>query len=156
MAMSPTANLEGVHFLFTLNHLAAPEYEPGGMQVQLWDGQEFIADSVADATGSFEHVDEVVTWVQRMSLNEGTLKFQVRDGHSQTWENFGGDNFKVQQSSALESLNQYRPAVSLTESQVNYAENRVAGLVLKKLVWITEDGVVHEQNAPIPLDTSLE
>ena len=54
------------------------------------------------------------------------------------------------------ALNTYRPAVSLTESQVGYAENRVVSLVLKKLVWTTEDGQVHEQNAPIPIDTSLD
>jgi hypothetical protein len=46
--------------------------------------------------------------------------------------------------------------VSITESQVGYAENRVTSLVLKKLVWVLEDGTVHEQNAPIPVDTSLD
>jgi hypothetical protein len=39
---------------------------------------------------------------------------------------------------------------------VGYAENRVVSLVLTKLVWVTEDGQVHEQNAPIPVDTSLD
>jgi hypothetical protein len=52
-------------------------------------------------------------------------------------------------------LNSYRPAVSLGESQVSYAENRVGSLVLTKLVWVTEDGTVHEQNAPIPIDTTV-
>jgi hypothetical protein len=56
----------------------------------------------------------------------------------------------------LSSLNGYRPAVSLSESQVGFAENRVNSLVLKKLVWKTDDGQTHEQNAPIPIDTSFE
>jgi hypothetical protein len=53
-------------------------------------------------------------------------------------------------------LNGYRPAVSLTESQVSYAENRVISLTLTKLVWVTDDGEIHEMNAPIALDTSLD
>ena len=48
MVMSPTGNVEGVHFLFTLNHSTVPEYTPGGMQVQLWNGGELVQDKVGD------------------------------------------------------------------------------------------------------------
>jgi hypothetical protein len=156
MVMSPTGNLNGLHFLFTLNHVAAPDYEPGGMQVQSWDGEEFLQESVAQETGSLHSASETVHWVQRISLDNGTLTFQVRDGESETWNSFGGDSLTLHRPTSLASLNGYRPAVSLSESQVNYAENRVVSLTLTKLVWVTEDGQVHEQNAPIPLDTSLD
>jgi hypothetical protein len=78
------------------------------------------------------------------------------DGTSETWGTFGGHDLTVSTPSTLTGLNSYLPAVSLNESGVGYAENRVVSLVLKKLVWVTEDGVVHEQNAPIPIDTSLD
>jgi hypothetical protein len=77
------------------------------------------------------------------------------DGQSATWPTFGGDDLSVSVQSSMVGLNSYRPSVSLGESQVGYAENRVASLTLMKLVWVTEDGQVHEQNAPIPIDTSI-
>jgi hypothetical protein len=156
MVMSPNQNLNGVHFLFTLNHSTVPDYHPGGMQVQLWDGEEFVEESTGSASGALEHSDEVVTWSQRISLNDGTLTFEIADGSSETWGAFGGDGLTVSTSSSLNSLNGYRPGVSINESQVSYAENRVVSLTLTKLVWITEDGEVHEQNAPISVDTSLD
>jgi hypothetical protein len=156
MVMSPTNNLEGVHYLFTLNHSTVPEYAPGGMQVQVWNGGELLQSKVAHDGITLDHDDEVVHWVQRISLQDGHLAFRLVDGHSETWGSFGGDGLSLSASTSLQSLNGYRPGLSLTESQVGYAENRVVSLVLTKLVWVTEDGEVHEQNAPIPVDTSLD
>lgn len=156
MVMSPTNNLEGVHYLFTLNHSTVPEYAPGGIQVQVWNGGELLQSKVAHDGITLGHDDEVVHWVQRISLQDGHLAFRLVDGHSETWGSFGGDGLSLSASTSLQSLNGYRPGLSLTESQVGYAENRVVSLVLTKLVWVTEDGEVHEQNAPIPVDTSLD
>src|SRR5437868_1130563 len=39
MVISPTGDLTGTHFLFTLNHSTVPNYQPGGMQVQAWNGE---------------------------------------------------------------------------------------------------------------------
>jgi hypothetical protein len=156
MVMSPTGNVNDVHFLFTLNHSTVPDYAPGGMQVQLWHGGELVEERTASNGAALDHSNETIHWVQRISLQEGTLTFQVRDGESETWGTFGGDNLSLDASTSLTALNAYRPSVSLSESQVGYAENRVVSLTLTKLVWVTEDGEVHEMNAPIPIDTSLD
>lgn len=156
MVMSPTGNVDGVHFLFTLNHSTVPEYAPGGVQVQLWEGGELLQSLTAHDGTALDRSDETVRWVQRLTLNDGTLTFQVADGQSETWGTFGGDELSVSVSTSLNWLNKYRPSVSLSESQVGYAENRVVSLVLTKLVWVMEDGQVYEQNAPIPIDTSLD
>jgi hypothetical protein len=156
MVMSPTGDSNDLYFMFTLNHQNSPSYEPGGLQVQLWQDEEVVEDRGSHEHGTLSHDDEIVTWVQRLDLNEGQLTFGVYNGSSETWGSFGGNDLKISTPSSLTGLNAYRPAVSLTESQVGFAENRVNSLVLKKLVWVTDDGVVHEQNAPIPIDTSLE
>ena len=156
MVMSPKGNVDGVHFLFTLNHSTVPDYAPGGLQVQLWQGGELVEERSASNGAALHHSNETIHWVQRISLQDGTLTFQVRDGESETWGTFGGDDLSLDASTSLTALNAYRPSVSLSESQVGYAENRVVSLTLTKLVWITEDGDVHEQNAPIPIDTSLD
>ncbi len=156
MVMSPSGDLDSAYFLLTLNHSTVPDYRPGGMQVQLWDGSNLVDNHVADEGEALSHNDETVSWVQRMSLEDGTLTFQVLGGSSETWGSFGGADLTLSTATSLTGLNSYLPAVSLTESEVGYAENRVVSLVLTKLVWVTEDGVVHEQNAPIPIDTSLD
>jgi hypothetical protein len=156
MVMSPTDGLDGVHFLFTLNHANAPDYAAGGVQIQAWDGSDLIGYDNDDEVGSLNHSDETVTWVQKIWLQDGSLKFKIINGQSETWSQFGNEDMLLSVPSSLTRLNGYRPAVSLTESQVNYAENRVISLMLTKLRWQTSDGVIHEQNAPIPLDTSLD
>ncbi|MCI0332729.1 MAG: hypothetical protein L0228_05860 [Planctomycetes bacterium] len=155
MVISPKGDLDGVHFLFTLNHVTVPQYEAGGMQVQLWDGENFV-DSATGSGGTLAQDQEVITWVQRVTLEDGALKFQVLQGASETWGNFGGDPLTLSVATNLANLNSYRPGVSIAESQVSYAENRVVSLILTKLVWIKENGDVSEMNAPIPVDTSLE
>jgi hypothetical protein len=156
MVMSPLGDLAGVHFLFILNHVTVPGFEAGGMQVQHWDGTNLVQENVSTEIGALDHEEEVVRWKQRLTLVDGNLVFQVVDGESETWGDFGGSDLTVSVSTALTRLNAYRPSVSHNESQVSFAENRVVSLVLTKLVWIDDDGEVHVQNAPIPIDTSLE
>ena len=156
MVMSPSGDLDGVHFLLTLNHANAPDYVAGGVQIQAWDGGDLLGYDDDDEVGSLSSTDEVVTWVQKMWLDSGALKFKVINGQSETWGQFGNEDMELSVASSLTRLNGYLPAISLTESQVNYAENRVFSLTLTKLRWMTSDGVVHEQSAPIPIDTSLD
>jgi len=155
MVMSPTGDVSGAHFLFTLNHQTAPNYTPGGMQVQLWDGEEVSDHKVGHVTAALQSSSETVHWTQRISLENGNMNFAVVDGDSQSWGSFGGEELTLSTPSSLTGLNSYRPAVSLGESQVSYGENRVTSLTLTKLVWVTDDGQVHEQNAPIPIDITL-
>ncbi len=157
MVMSPTGNLDGQYFLFTLNHRTLAAYEPGGMQVQLWDGDTAVDGQVGAAEGTLSVPDEQISWVQRLEIDGGALKFQVLDGTSQTWGEFGDNGvLKLTASTTLADLNEYQPAISLTESEVGYAGNRVLSLTLDKLVWTTEDGQVHELTAPIDIDTDLD
>src|SRR5262245_56629729 len=135
MVMSPTGDLASTYFLFTLNHSNVPDFTPGGMQVQFWDGTNLVEHHVANERNTLIHDEEVLTWVQRLSLEDGTLTFKIVDGSSETWGSFGGHDLTISTPSSLTGLNSYLPAVSLNESGVGYAENRVVSLVLKKLVW---------------------
>jgi hypothetical protein len=156
MVMSPTGDADEQYFVFTLNHHNSSGFQAGGLQVQEWDGDDLVDDRSAHEDGTLSHSGETITWVQRLELTNGLLKFGVYNGTSETWGTFGGSDMTLSAQSSLGQLNGYRPAVSLTESQVGFAENRVDSLVLKKLVWKTSDGQVYEQNAPIPIDTTLE
>lgn len=156
MVMSPNGNVDGQYFLFTVNHSNVPAFEPGGLQVQLWNGANAV-DSHSSSLGMLHHNGETVSWVQRLAVENGVLTFAVVDGSCESWGSFGNDgSLAFDTPTSLESLNGYRPAISIGESQVGYAGNRVQRLLLKKLVWVTDDGESHELQAPIDIDADLD
>jgi hypothetical protein len=156
MVMSPVADLSDVHFLFVLNHVNAPGFESGGMQAQYWDGDNLVSEAVASETGTLANTGETIRWVQRMTVDDGMLTFEVINGESGTWGQFGGADLSFSVPTSLNKLNGYTTGVSIGESQVSYAENRVTSLVLTKLRWTKANGQTFEYNAPIPVDVSLD
>jgi hypothetical protein len=156
MVMSPIADLSGIHFLFVLNHVNAPGFEAGGMHAQYWDGDNLVQEAIAGENGALESNGETIRWVQRMTIEDGTLTFEVVNGQSDTWGSFGSGDLSFSVPTSLTKLNGYLPGVSIGESQVSYAENRVTTLVLTKLRWVKANGQSFELNSPIPVDTSLD
>jgi hypothetical protein len=157
MVMSPTADLEGDFFVMTLNHWSSPSFSPGGVQVQRWSGEDCLWATHSAQRDPLSTDEETITWVQRLSLDDGLLIFEVVDGESETWGEFGGDGqLKSTVPTSLSRLNSYLPANSLNGSGIGYAGNRVSSLTLKKLVWTTADGEVHEKIAPIDIATKLD
>jgi hypothetical protein len=157
MTMSPTGDLECHYFVFTLNHATHPEYTAGGSQVQHWHNEEHVQSQSGPAGDVLFHDDETIRWTQRLTLQDGTITFEIADGSSETWGDFGGNGYLKQEvSSSLPNLNGYKPSISLTESGISYGGNRVSSLVLQKLVWFTADGERYELTAPIDLDTDLD
>lgn len=156
MIMSPTSSVEDDFFSFTLNHWSYPEFEAGGYQLQVWNGDECVDVRHGAKTSSVATDGEVITWVQRLSLNEGSLKFQVLNGDSETWGSFGGEGYSLTISTPLTRLNSYLPGISLGQSGIGYAGNRVSSLTLMRLRWVTKNGQHHEMVAPIDIDTDLD
>jgi hypothetical protein len=157
MVMSHTGHLDGNYFVFTLNHRTEPEYQAGGMQVQLWTGEDLVYSRNSIHETPLSQTDETITWVQRTELVDGTLAFEVSNGHSDSWGTFGNQGrLRLTLDTTLENLNDYRPATSLQESGISFAGNRVRSLTLTKLRWIDSEGHVYELNAPIDVDADLD
>lgn len=156
MVTSPVGSLDGLYFLFALNHQSHPEWAPGGMQVQLWNGGELVASHTSQEDESLHHGNELVRWIQRTELKDGQLVFKIHSGESDSWGSFGGDSLKFSFASELSNLNGYLPAVAIEESGVNFAGNRVRSLTLTKLRWTDSNDQVYELNAPIDVDADLD
>lgn len=157
MVMSPTASLGGQFFVVTVNHGSFPAFSPGGVQIQHWVGDECVGAKDSDSRYSLIYDGETVSWTQRMSMEGCSLTFEVLNGTSESIGAFGADGaLRETIWTELSRLNGYLPAISLTESGVGFAGNRVSSLTLKKLIWETADGERHELNAPIDIATGLE
>lgn len=121
MVMSPTGDVSSDYFLFTLNHRSEPEFAAGGMQVQRWVGDQIQDSRNSQESTSLHHGDEKVTWIQRLRLTDGALRFEIVSGESESWGRFGDEgqlHFTI--NWPHENLNSYRPAVSLEQSGVNF------------------------------------
>jgi hypothetical protein len=157
MVMTPFANIEGYHFLALLNLRTHPDYRAGGLQVQLWNGESLVSYHNSPQEELLHHTGETVAWTQRMQLSGGNVVFSIVDGLSASWGNFGGQGYLVASfPSTIDNLISYNPYVTLNESGITFAGNRVSSLTLKQIRWITDSGQVYSVSAPIDIDTDLD
>ena len=145
--ISPVGNVGSVYATFEVNHQSLPEFIPGGLQLQTWH------DELPEASRKYPNgtvmgtSGETVCWTQCMQLGDGSLTFEIIDGDSTTWGTFGGQGYlKATEDSTLTSLNGYNPEVSVNNSGINYAANRVQSLVLRRVRLVTSTGEVLEDD----------
>ncbi|MFO0911927.1 MAG: hypothetical protein U0795_03140 [Pirellulales bacterium] len=157
MVMTPFANIDGYYFLTTVNHQTHPDYVAGGLQVQLWRGEDVQSYHNGSEGVQLEATGEKVKWTQRMELKDSRVRFSVENGHGNTWGSFGGDgNLKASFPTTMTNLISYNPYVSITSSGISFAGNRVASLTLKQIRWYSDSGQVYSVSAPIDIDTDLD
>jgi hypothetical protein len=153
MVMSSNADLEDDYFMFVLNHRTHPAYQAGGLQLQQWNGatvEDFAND---DDESLLENTNEVVTWKQAMTIQNGTVTVAVQDGVSTSWGAFGNDGaLTLSAFTGQPNLNAYTPSVSLSQSGIAFAGNRVGSLTLQKVTWTMSDGQKYYLTAPIDID----
>ena len=143
---SPLRNLSSLHATFELNHLATPEFSPGGLHLHAFNGDQRLG-SQHEGTGSLRTTGEVVRWKQVMTLNNGELAFEIIDGSSTTWGSFGGNqSLRIAVPTSLTSLNSYSPSVSVSQSGIGFAGNRVSRLHMTHCKAITSSGLVLEDS----------
>jgi hypothetical protein len=145
--ISPAGDLNGTHAAFELNHQSQPSFAGGGVQLQVWTGGESPAAAPRQHDGvSLAHNAETVSWVQKMDLVNGKLVFDVDNGTSTSWGSFGNGVY-AEVATSLSNLNGYNPLVSVNNSGVGFAGNRVTSLKLKKVVLKLSSGQTVEDNA---------
>jgi hypothetical protein len=130
--LSPRGDVDWTYAAFELNHQNVPDFVPGGMQLQVWRGTRAVVQKQFSSNAQLATPGETITWTQSMSLDDNRLTFAIADGHSTTWGNFGGTaNLQATVFTRLTNLNAYDPAVSVRNSGVGFANNRVRSLTLK-------------------------
>lgn len=143
--ISPVGNTESVHAAFEVNHQSMPDFVPGGLQLQIWNGEEPLASRKFPNGTVMQQQGETVQWTQSVSLEGGVLTFEILNGSSTSWGAFGGQGYlKAAVTSSLENLNGYSPSVSVANSGVSYAANRVESLTLRRVRLVKSDGEVLE------------
>ena len=139
--ISPLGNVGSLYATFELNQQGLPTFTAGGLQLQIWDGEAPLSDRGFPNNAMLAQPGETVRWTQCMEVDDGSLNFEITNGTSTTWGNFGGQGYlKASINTTLTSLDAYDPAVSVEHSGVGYAANRVQSLVLKRVRVYTSTG----------------
>lgn len=139
--ISPSGNVDSLYAAFELNHRSLPSYAPGGLQLQVWNGETALVAHSGPNGALLNTSGERVTWTQGMTVSGGSVVFEIRNGASSTWGTFGGWGYlQAVASAGVSNLNGYQPDVSVKNSGVGFAGNRVQSLVLKQVRYFTSDG----------------
>ncbi|MBN1393884.1 MAG: hypothetical protein JW959_02550 [Pirellulales bacterium] len=156
-AISPMSGMDSHSATFVVNHHDVPAFAAGGLQLQAWNGEELLASQLAPNQAVLATPGETIRWTQVMQKTDDGLEYQVINGSSTTWGEFGGEgSIKLAVSAPIADLNAYSPANSVEHSGVSYAGHRVQSLVLKKIRAYTDEGLLAEDADPRVVHSSDE
>ncbi|MBI1347162.1 hypothetical protein GC163_12840 [bacterium] len=140
--ISPTGDLAGKYGILELNHSTQPEYFEGGLQMQLWSGDECREHATTADSSLLMTTGETISYTLVMAVGYGQLRFRVKNGTSTTWGSFGGSDLLVTSSTSLNNLTGYSPTISASKSRVGFAGHRVEKFALKQVRYYVDNTVV--------------
>lgn len=149
-AMSPVSDGSSPFFVFDLNYQDSPNFVAGGMQVQVWSGDQMLT-AAAKGSAQCSTVGETITWTQTMKISSGTITYAIDSGKSTTWGKFGqGQQLNVGGTftTTLTSFSQYSPATSVTNSGVGWEPNRVTSMTLLKVRYYAAGKLLSTDSTP--------
>jgi hypothetical protein len=147
--MSPFGHVQWRYMTFEINHQSVPNFVAGGVQLQTWWGETPTGSHKFPNPAVMSVDNETVQWTQSMEINSGSLTFEITDGSSITWGNFGGQGYlKATETTYLNNLNGYSSNVSVDNSGVSFAANLVETLVLQRVRVFTANGQMQEDANP--------
>jgi hypothetical protein len=132
--MSPVSDGSTPFVAFDMNYREYPTFQPGGMQLQVWDSGNVTA-TASQKSQQLNEPGETITWTQQMSYSNSVIQYTVLNGTSDTWDDFGhhdeGENdFAVSFNASVADLTGYSPDVSAKNSGVTWQSNRVTSMTL--------------------------
>lgn len=155
---TPYADLSGPYTVFEINNFTLPDFSGGGLQLQSWFGEQNVGLTQHWITNTLSTPNEKISYTMTMSLDNGTLQFQVINGVSQTWGQFGGDGSLtlLELDSELTDLNAYSPDNSIKFSRSGFAGQLVKSLKLKSVRYYSGDKLVNTDNQPRTVQTFVQ
>jgi hypothetical protein len=132
--------------VFNLNYRDSP-FRPGGMQVQSWYGDELV-HAGESREAQLATPNETIKWTQRLTSLSGWLVFEIVNGESTTWGNFGGASLRTYAFAEGLTLSQYSPEASIAQSGVSWQSNRVTRMTLVKVRKYAGSQLLSEDTQP--------
>jgi hypothetical protein len=149
--MDPSGDSSSPYVAFDLNYREYPNYQAGGLQIQVWKDKDVIAEPSSQGSALFSTSGETVTWTQRMSIDQsGTVTYHIFNGQSTTWGQFGQGNglLDVSFATSLSSLTGYSPTQSASKSAVTWQSNHVTRMTLLQVRYYANGQLISTDSTP--------
>ena len=143
--ISPTPLLGDLHAILELNHSTLPDFQSGGLQLQLWKDEDQLNWKTHGSSLKLQTINEIITYTMVMEVANGNVTFSIVNGNSTTWGQFGQPQnlLATSASGTVQNLDGYDPQTSVTESEIGYAANRVTKFALSTIRYYDANGLVN-------------
>ena len=151
--IAPSWTLAGKYVVFDMNCATQPGFVSGGVQLQLWQDDAIIQSRSNANWDSLHIVNEEIRYTSAMSVVDGKMVFEILNGTSETWGNFGTGELKLEVDSWRPHLNQYSTDFTVYNSRIGFASHRVRRFTLERVRYFTAHGLRTTDDTPRVLHT---
>ncbi len=144
--MSPFANLDSYYAEVVWNYREIPDFLPGGLQLESWNGEQLVRSRTVRET-QLSTTAETIRWTQALQTDGTILTFDITNGLSTTWGIFGKD-MNITADASLLDLSTYSADVSAQNACVTYGANRVNLLAIVQVRCYGASGLLSVDRTP--------
>ncbi len=138
----------GNYAVFDLNCATQPDFSAGGVQLQLWNGPSMLRSKSNANWDAIRFIDEEIRYTSVMRIEDGQIIFEIINGSSTTWGNFGTGELIIQNSTWRNHLNSYDPDCSTQNARIGWASYQVQSFVLERIRYYSNVGLEVTDNIP--------
>jgi len=129
--MSPGGSAGGNYAQVLWNHRETPDFSPGGIQLQSYDG-DFLLRVRSVESRVLSSSAETITWTQGLWTDGAVLTFYIDNGLSTSWGSFGRD-MRIDEAATIANLDGYDAGTSAANCRITYGTNRVESLMITQV-----------------------
>ncbi len=137
-------SFEFSYSVFDMNCATQPNFESGGVQLQLWRYGNINYSRSNANWASLHIVDEEIRYTSAMSIQNGNLAYEVLNGTSESWGSFGTGELKVEHPTWRTHLNHYSRQDSIANAGIGFASHRVRCLALQRVRYYSQNDLLLE------------
>lgn len=147
-SMIPFSAAPGLNLQVNINHALKPDFTSGGIQVRVVQDEEMLGQIHRHDGEKLSQDSETVRWTKAVQRVPSGYSFGISTGNGASWGTFGGNDYflVIPNSLAAGGLEHYDYQLSLENSAVSFAGNRVQSLRLLRIRIYYSDGqaIEHE------------
>lgn len=151
--IAPSWTLWGYYAVFDMNCATQPNFESGGVQLQLWYDGVIVQSRSNTNWASLFNPNEEIRFTSAISIEDNQLVFEIKNGTSTSWGDFGNGEIRMSVPTWRQHLNWYSPWFSEQNSRIGFASHRVRRFIMERVRYFNESGEQSQETDPRILHT---
>tara|TARA_R110002049_G_scaffold2750_9_gene22369 strand:- start:40074 stop:40727 length:654 start_codon:yes stop_codon:yes gene_type:complete len=149
--VTPSSLFGSTYFQLQMNYHADEDYSAGGFHVAAVRGDEIVDETRSQNQSLLTTDGDVIRWTSVAAVVNNKLLFAVKDGHCESWGDFGGPEYLVEMPAlATQTFANYSHTQSSAATDIGFGGNRVSSVKLKRVRMFDSVGGVATITIPDP------